>query len=62
LKLNIDWIGIKGAIRTAGALMIGNALIAVLVLGKSNYGELLLLFFLGVAAIIGTSMEIGEKS
>jgi hypothetical protein len=42
--------------------MIGNTLIAVLVLGKSNYGELGLLFFLGVAAIIGISIEIGEKS
>jgi hypothetical protein len=57
LKLKIDWPGIRAAIRTAGALMLGNTFIAVLILGKNMTYELWVLFFLGMAAIIVPSIE-----
>ncbi len=56
----IDWVSVKAAARTAGALMAGNAFVANLILNNHNWVNLALLFFFGVAAIIAASIEKKE--
>jgi hypothetical protein len=62
MKLKIDWISIKGAIRTAGALVVGNFFVAILAFSNTEYAALAIVFLIGAAAIIGTSIQSGEKS
>jgi hypothetical protein len=57
LKLKLDWTSINSAIRTAGAPMIGNALIAVLA-GQEQLWRTGPFVLLGVAAL---SLEPASK-
>lgn len=57
MKRRVDWPSIKAAIRTAGALMVGNVFVAILILNNTNYPGLGILFIFGVAAIIGAAVE-----
>ena len=59
-KRKIDWVSVKAAVRTAGALMAGNVFVAAFVLNNKGYVGLAVLFILGVAAIIITSIERKE--
>ena len=56
-KRKIDYAAFKGAIRTAGALMVGNFFVAVFVFDKTAWIPLSVLLAVGVAAIILTSLE-----
>ena len=56
-KYKLDFVAVRTAIRTAGALMIGNAFIAPLLLGNRNWAGLAGLMAAGFLAIIATSLE-----
>jgi len=56
MKFALDKTAAATAVRTAGALMVGNAFVGVLVLEKSNWLGLSLLLALGISAIIFTSL------
>jgi hypothetical protein len=51
MKLKFDVVAILAAIRTAGALMLGNVAIAAIVLNNRNYVTLVALFVLGCVTI-----------
>lgn len=57
MKYKIDVPGLKAALRTAGALMLGNAFVAPLLAGNRDWPSLLVLAVLGVVAIISTCIE-----
>ena len=48
----LDKPAVMTALRTAGALMLGNVFIAVLLLGNRNWLTLIALFVLGLAVIL----------
>ena len=60
MKIKFDWVGFKGGVRTAGALMLGNAFIGHLVLENENFLKLGALLCLGAAIIISTCIEKGN--
>lgn len=57
----VDWPNIKAAICTAGALMVGNVFVAILILGNKNYAGMLLLLIAGMTAIIGAAVETKKE-
>ncbi len=57
----IDNSAALGAIRTAGALMVGNAFVGALVMEKRNWLELAILLVLGISAIITSSFQPKES-
>ncbi len=57
MKFRIDAAAIKAAARTAGALMLGNAVVAVLLLGNRDWLAVGSLLGLGVLVIVVTSLE-----
>lgn len=57
MKFRFDVAALKAAVRTAGALMIGNAFVAVLLLGNHDWFGVGALLGLGVFAIVITSIE-----
>ena len=56
-KYKLDGAGVKAAVRTAGALMLGNAFVAPLLLGNRDWLGVFILAALGVVAIIVTVIE-----
>lgn len=60
MKFKIDVAAIKTACRTAGALMIGNAFVGVLLLGNRDWFSLATLLVAGWCVIILTSIERKE--
>ena len=56
-KYKIDGAGVKAAVRTAGALMLGNAFVAPLLFGNRDWKNIATLLALGVVAIIVTVVE-----
>lgn len=59
-KLKLDRAALKTALRTAGALMLGNAFVGVLLLGNRDWLAVLALLVAGGAVIILTSIEHKE--
>ena len=59
--LKIDHSAALGAIRTTGALMVGNAFVGIFVLEKRNWLELAALLILGISAIIIASLQTPEQ-
>jgi len=57
----IDNSAALGAIRTTGALMVGNAFVGALVMEKRNWLELAILLVLGISAIITSSLQPKES-
>lgn len=57
MKRILDIPAIKTAFRTAGALMVGNALIAPLLFENRNWLGVLSLFSLGVCLIVVNSFK-----
>lgn len=57
MKEKFDFPAIKTAFRTAGALMVGNSLIAPMIFENHNWPGILSLFFLGVCLIVFTSFK-----
>ena len=57
MKITLDFPSFLGAIRTAGALMLGNAFVAPLILNYTNWPRILALASIGCAAIIVTSIK-----
>lgn len=57
MKIRIDWTSATAALRTAGALMVGNTFVAPFVLGNRNWPALVALLTTGLALIIITSMS-----
>jgi hypothetical protein len=56
-KYKIDFPGLRAAVRTAGALMLGNAFVAPLRLGSRDWLALVSLAVLGLLAIIASCIE-----
>jgi hypothetical protein len=52
-----DWSAWNAAIRTAGALMVGNTFVGYLILDKTNWVSLGALLALGIGAIIAASWQ-----
>jgi hypothetical protein len=57
MKNIFDFPAIKTALRTAGALMIGNAFVAPFLFNNRNWTGILALFFIGFCFIITTSLK-----
>lgn len=55
MKLKFDWPAIIAAVRTAGALMVGNVFVSALLLGNRNWVSLGALLGWGLIVIISTS-------
>jgi len=56
MKFKLDWPLITAAVRTAGALMVGNVFVSSILLGNRNWLGLGALLLFGILAIIVTSM------
>jgi hypothetical protein len=59
-KYKLDRAALKTALRTAGALMLGNAFVAVLLLGNRDWFAVVALLVAAAAVIILTSIEHKE--
>lgn len=59
-KFTLDRAALKTALRTAGALMLGNPFVGVLLLGNRDWLGILALLFSGGAVMILTSIERKE--
>lgn len=59
-RFKLDRAALKTALRTAGALMLGNAFVGVLLLGNRDWLAVLALLVAGGAVIILTSIEHKE--
>lgn len=57
MNLKIDSVAVKAAIRTAGALMLGNAFVAPLLLDNRNWIGITALVLVGFGAILITSFK-----
>jgi len=57
MKNKFDFPAIKTAFRTAGALMVGNSLIAPMILDNHNWLGITTLFCVGVCFIMTTSLK-----
>ena len=57
MNLKIDSVAVKAAIRTAGALMLGNAFVAPLLLDNRNWIGITALVLVGFGAILVTSFK-----
>jgi hypothetical protein len=57
MNLKIDRAAVKTALRTAGALMVGNAFVAPLLLDNRNWLGIGALMLVGVGAILLTSFK-----
>jgi hypothetical protein len=60
MNRKIDWVSFKAAVRTAGALMLGNVAVGVLLLEKSNMMNLTALFIIGLGVTIAASFQKGD--
>lgn len=61
MKIEFDKAGVKTAVRTAGALMVGNAFVGYFVLNKRDIIDIVALFSLGLLVIIFASISRGNK-
>jgi hypothetical protein len=59
-KYKLDRAALKTALRTAGALMLGNAFVAILLLGNRDWFAVVALLVAAAAVIILTSIENKE--
>lgn len=59
-KIKLDRAALKVALRTVGSLMLGNAFVAVLLLGNRDWRGLSTLLIAGGAVIIITCFEFEE--
>lgn len=55
MKLKLDWAAFNAAIRTAGALMVGNVFVSAALLGNRNWSGLASLLLWGTIVIIVSS-------
>jgi hypothetical protein len=55
VRYNVNWVDLRGGVRTAGALMIGNTAVGVTIFNKP-FGSLWALLALGFVLILATSV------
>jgi hypothetical protein len=58
----IDWPSFNTGVRTVGALMTGNAFVAAFILDNKHTLGMVGLGFLGITAIISTSVKQTKKA